>query len=85
MKTNYKVRHDKEHKRHHNLFGVKDIIIINLFFMCKDLNHESNSLIIKNVSKSENHKYECVASNGILPSVSKKITLTVYCKFRFTI
>lgn len=44
----------------------------------KDLLHESTTLSLKNVSKSDPHKYECVASNGILPSVSKKFSLTVY-------
>jgi hypothetical protein len=45
-----------------------------------DLNHESTSLTIKNVSRYDNSKYECVAGNGILPSVSKKFSVTVYCK-----
>ncbi|CAF0733656.1 unnamed protein product [Brachionus calyciflorus] len=44
----------------------------------RDLDHESTSLVIKNLSKHDQNKYECVASNGILPSVSKKFTLTVY-------
>lgn len=44
----------------------------------RDLNHEANTLTISNISKSDNSKYECVASNGILPSVSKKFTITVY-------
>jgi len=49
------------------------------FFFCLDLYHESNILSIKNVTRNDPSKYECVASNGILPSVSKKFQLTVYC------
>ncbi len=48
-----------------------------------DLNHESNSLTVRNLSRFDPTKYECVASNGILPSVSKKFTLTIYCKPNF--
>lgn len=44
----------------------------------KDLFHESTTLSLKNVSKNDPIRYECVASNGILPSVSKKFSLTVY-------
>ena len=45
-----------------------------------DLNHESTSLTLRNLTKNENSKYECIADNGILPSVSKKFSLTIYCK-----
>lgn len=46
--------------------------------LIRDLNHESTSLTLKNITKHENSKYECIAENGILPSVSKKFSLTVY-------
>ena len=45
------------------------------------MNHEDRVLTISNVSRSGLNKYECVADNGILPSVSKRFTLTVHCKW----
>ena len=50
-----------------------------------DLNHESSTLALRNVSRNDTDaKYECVAANGVVPSISKKFTLNVYCKLRFT-
>jgi hypothetical protein len=43
------------------------------------LNNEANELIIYNVTHINQNIYECIANNGIEPSVSKKITITVLC------
>lgn len=42
-----------------------------------DLQNHRNKLFIKNISRSDLSKYECVAENGILPSVSKKFSLNI--------
>lgn len=44
----------------------------------RDLNHETTTFSLTNVTKNQNSKYECIADNGILPSVSKKFSVSVY-------
>ncbi len=41
------------------------------------MNHHKNELIIRNISRTDLSKYECDASNGILPSISKKFTIGI--------
>ena len=42
-------------------------------------------MIIQNVSRYCDDIYECVASNGVPPAVSRKMRVTVECKSTFYI
>lgn len=46
--------------------------------------YEGEVLRIPQVTKKHMGIYFCIASNGILPSVSKRVTVTVLCKLRRT-
>ena len=43
---------------------------------------ESNTLELSKVSRGDMGGYLCIASNGIPPSVSKRIKLSIDCKYR---
>lgn len=45
---------------------------------------ESNTLELSKVSRGDMGGYLCIASNGIPPSVSKRIKLSIDCKYLFT-
>ena len=42
---------------------------------------EGETLIFPKVTRSEMGAYLCIASNGVPPSVSKRMMLHVHCKF----
>ena len=42
---------------------------------------DGETLVLQFVSRSHMGAYLCIASNGVPPSVSKRITLEVECKF----
>ena len=42
---------------------------------------DGEELILPKVSRTDSAHYLCIASNGVPPSVSKRITLDVECKF----
>ena len=46
------------------------------------MKHRSTRLTIRNISRHDLSRYECVAENEILPSVSKKFSLTINCKLK---
>jgi hypothetical protein len=44
---------------------------------------DGEELIFSKISRTDSGAYLCIASNGVPPSVSKRITLDVECKFCF--
>jgi len=42
---------------------------------------EGTDLVIPNVRRHHMGAYLCIASNGVPPSVSKRITLVVHCEY----
>lgn len=43
--------------------------------------YQGEVLKLVKVSRSEMGTYLCIASNGVPPTISKRITLNVHCKF----
>ncbi|KAL1465492.1 hypothetical protein WDU94_005059, partial [Cyamophila willieti] len=43
--------------------------------------YEGTSLTFQRVSRKQGGAYLCIASNGVPPSVSKRISLIVHCKY----
>lgn len=43
--------------------------------------YEEEVLTLNKISRSDMGAYLCIASNGIPPSVSKRITIKVHCKY----
>lgn len=44
---------------------------------------EGSNLVIPRVKRQHMGAYLCIASNGVPPSVSKRVTLIVHCKYLF--
>ena len=43
------------------------------------------SLTFESVTRAQAASYLCIASNGVLPSVSKRVDLKVQCKARLSV
>ena len=42
---------------------------------------DGNSLVFSSASRAHVGEYLCIASNGVPPSISKRIVLRVQCKY----
>lgn len=60
---------------------VKFIFFFNFYFTVNVVDGEI--LSITKVSRLHMAAYLCVASNGVPPSISKRVMLRVQCKFSF--
>lgn len=49
------------------------------------LNVEGELLWLSKVTRSEMGAYLCIASNGVPPSVSKRMNLQVHCKYEYSV
>lgn len=57
------------------------------FFLCaiSVVEWEGELLNISRISRLDMGAYLCIASNGIPPSVSKRIKVSVDCKYKFVL
>lgn len=49
--------------------------------LCIELNVSDEVVVLRNVSRSRDHAYECEAFNGILQPARRYMRVTVHCKF----
>lgn len=62
------------------------MFVMLIVFLCLILvsNFQGEFLKLAKVTRSEMGAYLCIASNGIPPSVSKRIMVSVHCEWRRT-
>lgn len=63
------------------------VLFITYFFSCclifLALAVEGEMLTLSKVTRSEMGAYMCIASNGVPPSVSKRMKLQVHCEYKY--
>lgn len=62
----------------HNLYD-------NLIYLSTVLTYQGEVLKLTKISRSEMGTYLCIAGNGVPPTVSKRIHISVHCKLIFVI
>lgn len=62
--------------------NINDFFLV-IFFSVVEW--EGELLNISKISRSDMGAYLCIASNGIPPSVSKRIKVSVDCKYKFVL
>lgn len=60
----------------------KNLDINVYFYSCLAQVYEEEVLTLNKISRSDMGAYLCIASNGIPPSVSKRITIKVHCEYK---
>lgn len=61
------------------MFSSKHFNIGTIFLLVQM--YEENVLTLTKISRSDMGAYLCIASNGVPPSVSKRIQIKVHCKY----
>lgn len=54
---------------------------ISLLFFVKVASFQGELLKLWKISRTEMGAYMCIASNGVPPTISKRIIVNVHCKF----
>lgn len=62
--------------------GCNGLMVFVVFIFCIVIEYEGNQLNISRISRLDMGAYLCIASNGIPPSVSKRIKVSVDCKYQ---
>lgn len=61
--------------------GRIDFEILSLWLCIAVASAEGETLTLSKVTRSEMGVYQCIASNGVTPSVSKRMMLHVHCEY----
>lgn len=64
-----------------SIFSLEHLFITINWKFITALNVEGEMLSLTKITRSEMGAYLCIASNGVPPSVSKRMKLQVHCKF----